>query len=223
MAEAYRRSPRVASSDTGGGTLPPVLSAAHDLSRADKRSRIPAHMLPADATHTGSFAGRVNSFGESPILASEAEDVDAETRRLRLPSSTSAARATTSGVAASRGGSTPGSSPSGWEVPGVARVTLPSRRVRRRPKVIKTVLAAVALFTIGSIMLWAGIRELSHGDRERAIAMIVIGSIAFIPGVYASSIIAGALLHWQGYDIRDLPSYDDDDSADWYNEDSDDE
>jgi hypothetical protein len=79
-----------------------------------------------------------------------------------------------------------------------------------RPRRIwKTVTAAVLLFTVGTLMLVYGVPEL-RVNQERGIAMCVVGSIAFIPGIYASFILLGAALGWQGYSYDQLPSYDDD-------------
>ena len=75
------------------------------------------------------------------------------------------------------------------------------------PRVIRTILAAIMLFTVGSIMLYFGVKALPY-ERDRALAMLVTGAIAFIPGSYACVVIAGTLLGWRGYDYRDLPSYD---------------
>lgn len=77
----------------------------------------------------------------------------------------------------------------------------PPRRVTR------TILAAVLLFTTGSLMLYFGALALPT-ERDRGLAMIVTGAIAFIPGAYASAVIVGTLLGWPGWDYHDLPSYD---------------
>ena len=80
----------------------------------------------------------------------------------------------------------------------------PPRRVTR------TVLAAVVLFTVGSLFLVYGVHALATAaDYDRGVAMVVIGTITFLPGIYACTVIAGTLLGWPGYDVRDLPSYDD--------------
>jgi hypothetical protein len=83
-------------------------------------------------------------------------------------------------------------------------------RARGRPagkRIIKTVLAAIVLFAIGSVMLWQGLKALPI-DKDRGIAMIVVGAIAFLPGSYASFILLGAWCRWEGYSYQDLPSYD---------------
>lgn len=57
-------------------------------------------------------------------------------------------------------------------------------------------------------MLWLGIKNLNV-DKDRAIGMIVVGSLAFLPGSYATFILIGAWCRWDGYRYSDLPSYDD--------------
>ena len=72
----------------------------------------------------------------------------------------------------------------------------------------KTITAAVVLFTTGTILLVCGLNVIRNGDRERAISMIVIGSICFLPGSYASWILWGAYSKWPGYSFSQVPSYD---------------
>jgi hypothetical protein len=72
----------------------------------------------------------------------------------------------------------------------------------------KTILAAVLLFTVGSLMLYLGLQALPT-ERERGLGMLVTGSLAFLPGSYACWIILGSLAGWRGYVMEDLPSYDD--------------
>lgn len=79
----------------------------------------------------------------------------------------------------------------------------------RHRKMTKTVMAAVSLFTLGSVMLWLGVKNLGV-DQERAIAMLVVGSLAFLPGSYASWNLFGAWRRWAGYSYDAIPSYDDD-------------
>ena len=77
----------------------------------------------------------------------------------------------------------------------------------RPRRVTRTILAAVLLFTTGSLLLYFGVQALP-AERDRGLAMIVTGAIAFVPGAYASTVIVGTLLGWRGYDYHDLPSYD---------------
>lgn len=46
-----------------------------------------------------------------------------------------------------------------------------------------------------------------HGD---GLEMIILGFILLLPGSYASSLIVGSYLGWEGYRYENLPSYDDD-------------
>ncbi len=59
------------------------------------------------------------------------------------------------------------------------------------------------------MLLWIGVRAL-YSDRERAIACITVGSIAFLPGSYATWSLYGAWRRWPGYDYDSIPSYDED-------------
>lgn len=78
-----------------------------------------------------------------------------------------------------------------------------------RPRSMKkTITAAVLLFLVGSLMLYYGVQALST-DKDRAISMLVIGTLTFLPGSYASWIIFGSCMGWRGYDMTELPSYDD--------------
>ena len=84
----------------------------------------------------------------------------------------------------------------------------PQTGLQRGKRIIKTVTAAVLLFAVGSIMLWLGLTTLPT-DKDRAIGMLVIGGLAFLPGSYATFILLGAWCRWDGYRYGDLPSYDD--------------
>lgn len=79
---------------------------------------------------------------------------------------------------------------------------------RQGKRIIKTVTAALSLFAIGSIMIWLGVNSLPV-DHDRGVAMLVLGSLTFIPGSYASFVLLGAWCRWDGYRYSDLPSYDD--------------
>ena len=75
-------------------------------------------------------------------------------------------------------------------------------------KVTKTIVAAVVLFIVGSTMLFFGTQILGS-DQERGIAMLCVGSLAFIPGFYACMVLVGTYWGWPGYSYDILPSYDD--------------
>jgi len=81
----------------------------------------------------------------------------------------------------------------------------------------RTTLAAVGMLVVGSIFLVLGIVTFltnamgnKADDRDRGTAMIVLGSLMFIPGSYASCILYGAYRGWPGYEYSQVPSYDDD-------------
>lgn len=57
-------------------------------------------------------------------------------------------------------------------------------------------------------MLVLGTQNLSS-DWDRAVAMLAVGSVAFIPGLYACVVLLGTYLGWSGYSYDALPSYDD--------------
>ena len=79
-----------------------------------------------------------------------------------------------------------------------------------RPRCLwRTIMAAILLFLVGSVMLWLGSEALRSGDREKALALLVLGGLTFLPGSYASAVVLGAALGWRGYRVEDLPSYDD--------------
>ena len=87
------------------------------------------------------------------------------------------------------------------------RVRYDEHEVAQPRKMIKTFCAAVSLFTLGSVMLWLGVTNL-YKDYDRAVAMISLGTIAFLPGSYACVVFFGA---WQGwynyrYGARPAPS-----------------
>mmetsp|Transcript_10775 Transcript_10775/g.37543 ORF Transcript_10775/g.37543 Transcript_10775/m.37543 type:complete len:110 (-) Transcript_10775:34-363(-) len=86
-----------------------------------------------------------------------------------------------------------------------------NRPVRRRgPNDVpwRTVLMAVTLFAVGTVFLVLGVNALKV-DRERAIAMIVLGSICFLPGSWASYNLYGTWKRWPGFRYDYVPSYDD--------------
>jgi hypothetical protein len=58
------------------------------------------------------------------------------------------------------------------------------------------------------LMLYYGVQVLA-GERDRGIAMIVVGALSFIPGSYAVWNLYGAWRGWSGYSYDHLPSYDD--------------
>ena len=71
-------------------------------------------------------------------------------------------------------------------------------------------LCALYIITLArqqQLLLYFGVLALGE-DRERAITMITVGSIAFIPGSYASYHLYGSWRRWPGFSYDMLPSYD---------------
>mmetsp|Transcript_43301 Transcript_43301/g.106352 ORF Transcript_43301/g.106352 Transcript_43301/m.106352 type:complete len:82 (-) Transcript_43301:255-500(-) len=69
----------------------------------------------------------------------------------------------------------------------------------------KTGAAAAVLFTVGAGFLAGGVLTLNK-DRGAAIAMLLLGSLAFIPGAWASFLL---VQYWRGvvgYRLEDVPS-----------------
>mmetsp|Transcript_1006 Transcript_1006/g.1278 ORF Transcript_1006/g.1278 Transcript_1006/m.1278 type:complete len:106 (+) Transcript_1006:90-407(+) len=87
------------------------------------------------------------------------------------------------------------------------------QRQRRLPPP-KTTLAAVLMLSIGGVLFCLGAlitwgKFSNKKDRERGLAMLVIGSILLLPGSYASVTLYGAYQGWPGYHYSAIPSYDD--------------
>ena len=83
--------------------------------------------------------------------------------------------------------------------------------MRRMPPP-RTTFAAIIMLVLGTVFLSIGLSiylgsTLSAADR--GLSLIVLGSIMFIPGSYASMIIFGTWRGWHGYDYSQIPSYDD--------------
>jgi hypothetical protein len=56
-------------------------------------------------------------------------------------------------------------------------------------------------------MSYDGVQALDE-DFERGVSMTTVGSIAFIPGAYATAVLYGSWRRWPGYSFDHLPSYD---------------
>lgn len=81
----------------------------------------------------------------------------------------------------------------------------------------KTTIAAVGMLLLGSLFLVLGLATFLTSlmgtmadDRDRGLAMIILGSLMFIPGSYASCVLYGAYRGWPGYEYNQVPSYDED-------------
>ncbi|KAF4319945.1 hypothetical protein BBO99_00005750 [Phytophthora kernoviae] len=88
------------------------------------------------------------------------------------------------------------------------RVASPEQEFRRRTFPIRTGLAAIGLFALGSILIWVSTR-IGLDSEKRGLSFLILGLIAFIPGSYASYQLYGAWKGWKGYDYSQIPSYDD--------------
>ena len=87
------------------------------------------------------------------------------------------------------------------------------KKVKKLPPP-KTTIAAVLMLVTGTIFLVLGAsitwgRFHSKLERDRGIAMLVIGFMTFLPGSYASFNLYGAYYGWPGYSYTSIPSYDD--------------
>ncbi|CAM9997550.1 unnamed protein product [Phaeothamnion confervicola] len=66
------------------------------------------------------------------------------------------------------------------------------------------------MLLFGTVFIATGARLWFHEGTERAYGLMMIGAILLLPGSYASYNLLGAYLGWDGFDYRDIPSYDDD-------------
>ncbi|KAF0701327.1 Aste57867_8178 [Aphanomyces stellatus] len=73
---------------------------------------------------------------------------------------------------------------------------------------IRTGLAAITLFTLGSVLLYVSTLFGLDGE-HKGLSFFVLGLITFIPGSYATTQLYGAYKGWHGYDYSQVPSYDD--------------
>eukprot|EP00698_Gefionella_okellyi_P021955 TRINITY_DN720_c0_g2_i2.p1 TRINITY_DN720_c0_g2~~TRINITY_DN720_c0_g2_i2.p1 ORF type:complete len:111 (-),score=7.55 TRINITY_DN720_c0_g2_i2:265-555(-) len=77
---------------------------------------------------------------------------------------------------------------------------------------IKPILLAVFLFLIGSVMLIIGCLLVTGiiitADRDRGYALVVLGSITFIPGAYHVRIAYYAWKGYKGYEYSAIPKFD---------------
>ena len=73
----------------------------------------------------------------------------------------------------------------------------------------KTTLCASLLFILGLIFLILGFSYFFSSSQDKGLPLLILGSIMFIPGSYASYIIYGTWRGWPGFDFSQIPSYDD--------------
>lgn len=81
---------------------------------------------------------------------------------------------------------------------------------------LRSVLIAVFLFTVGAIFLTLGVLVktgfIGHHDPnssgDSAVPLLVIGSIAFLPGFYSVRLAYLAWMRYPGYSYSDIPADD---------------
>ncbi|GAB9472658.1 hypothetical protein Gpo141_00009831 [Globisporangium polare] len=88
------------------------------------------------------------------------------------------------------------------------RYTVPEYDMRKRRFPVRTGMAAVSLFALGSVLIFVSTRIGLDGE-HRGLSFLILGLIAFIPGSYASYQLYGSFKGWKGYDYSQIPSYDD--------------
>ncbi len=57
---------------------------------------------------------------------------------------------------------------------------------------------------MAQLLLFFGVRIMNYEDHDKGVALIVIGSLAFLPGSYASFQLYGAWKEWPGYDYANV-------------------
>mmetsp|Transcript_5069 Transcript_5069/g.8301 ORF Transcript_5069/g.8301 Transcript_5069/m.8301 type:complete len:115 (-) Transcript_5069:88-432(-) len=77
---------------------------------------------------------------------------------------------------------------------------------------IRTTIAGILMLVGGIFFLTFGLvviytHFMKHGQ-SRGLAMVALGAMLFLPGSYATTVILGTWLGWEGYDYSQLPSYD---------------
>ncbi|KAG1699038.1 hypothetical protein DVH05_014410 [Phytophthora capsici] len=89
-----------------------------------------------------------------------------------------------------------------------ARAAAPDLTYRRKTFPVRTGLAAISLFGLGSILIYVS-TLIGLDEERRGLSFLILGLIAFIPGSYASYQLYGAWKGWKGYHYDQIPSYDD--------------
>ncbi|GLD95671.1 hypothetical protein PINS_up019536 [Pythium insidiosum] len=88
------------------------------------------------------------------------------------------------------------------------RYASPEYDHRRKRFPVRTGIAALSLFTLGSILIYVS-TLFGLDDESRGLSFFILGLIAFIPGSYATVQLYGSYKGWKGYDYSQIPSYDD--------------
>lgn len=68
----------------------------------------------------------------------------------------------------------------------------------------KKVALAISLLVVGSVLLFTGVGLFVNGTRN-SIPLMVIGSLAFIPGAYFTCIAYSAWRGYRGYSLSSIP------------------
>ncbi|XP_063788126.1 transmembrane protein 230 isoform X2 [Pseudophryne corroboree] len=85
---------------------------------------------------------------------------------------------------------------------------------RSPPKIpYKAIALATVLFLIGTLLIVIGALlitgHISNGGNERAIPILIIGILVFLPGFYHLRIAYYASKGYRGYSYDDIPDFDD--------------
>ena len=75
----------------------------------------------------------------------------------------------------------------------------------------KTTAVSIFLLTLGSIMIHLAVQEHKYGDgdMEKLAYLWCVGFITFVPGIWSTYILFGALRKWPGFYYQQVPSFDD--------------
>eukprot|EP00053_Salpingoeca_punica_P015986 m.149098 g.149098 ORF g.149098 m.149098 type:complete len:112 (-) comp16848_c1_seq5:776-1111(-) len=85
--------------------------------------------------------------------------------------------------------------------------------VQPEPRVpTKSIMYAIALFVVGSLLLTIGLltylEKIDSNDPDKWLAMIIIGSLMFIPGSYHTYLAYYAWQQYPGFSYADIPDID---------------
>ena len=87
--------------------------------------------------------------------------------------------------------------------------------LNRRPQVpVKSIVLAISLFIIGTILLIVGSLLVTgvvipHKYSDRTIPVVILGAITFLPGAYHTYLAWGAYKKYKGFSYDAIPSFDD--------------
>jgi len=86
--------------------------------------------------------------------------------------------------------------------------TLGDSHPLRKRMPLRTAALAGFLISVGVAVLFFAVRDLSGGERERGMGLMVLGVFCVVPGVWAGAILVGAYLKYPGYNFDQVPSLD---------------